>query len=899
MKTQYRYTTLSIALAAALSACGGGGGNTRSDAPPPPPTTPPAPAVCEDENATNTGGLLPCTYRYSGRQDNLLVPVNADLAHGEGFTGKDVKVGVLDDALVPAYAPLEGTVAWQRNYVEGQPETKPGHGTVAATTLLGRATGDFDGGIAPDAQLYMATVCSDVGCDNTRAGEAIRDMGEQGVRIFNASYGGSSVESLDEAAARSYARVYRSLVDVDGLLVSSAGNDGGANPGTIAGMPVVDADFLGRYITAAAGAVDSKGNVTELAEFSNQCGFAAEWCITAPGLVSLPAVPGTEYVSGAQGTSIAAPIVAGAAALVLQAFPWMSARNMQQTILTTATDLGAPGVDAVFGWGLLNVDRAVRGPGQFQGADFVANVQGGNFAFTNDITGDAGLIKEGAGGLGLVGDHTYTGLTRVTAGALALTGTLASDVLVEAGARFGAYGATLGGDYTAEAGSITSVQVGDPLAVTGTATLAGELALRAAKGDYTVQDTETVLTGGTVAGTFDQVTVDSGFFYSATLSYTDQSVIANLTRAKAAANAARMKSAQSVVDGAGQVDALFDFTDSLVLAGNTHGREALVAAAGRLMASDKATAELSLASLTGQVHGTVRAVGVQGALNTGNLLAQRVDALKGDAQDGVWIEANGTDGELARSGYATADYRQSGVTMGLDRNIGDAAVGIALSSGRNRAEIDALGGSYKGDRLGVAVYGRADFGPAYVSGSLAYEEVDVDTRREIVTGNASETVTAKREDASFHGRLEAGYQLGNGFSPFVAGGLIEHQQGAFAEDSQSGLGLAAGKDSATVGYADLGLRYFGTSGAFSYGGLIAGRTLLTGDRANFRGWFTGAPEASFIVAGQAIPSDALRIGGNASFRAANGWEWFGSIGGERASGQSDNVFGSLGVKVSF
>src|SRR5690606_5876893 len=124
-----------------------------------------------------------------------------------------------------------------------------------------------------------------------------------------------------------------------------------------------------------------------------------------------------------------------------------------------------------------------------------------------------------------------------------------------------------------------------------------------------------------------EVTVDSGFFYSATLSYSDKAVTANLTRAKAAANAARMQAAQSVVDGAGQMDALLDYTDSLVLAGNTNGRQALVAAAGRLMASDKAAAGLSLASLAGQVHGTVRAVGVQGALNTGNLLAQRVDAL--------------------------------------------------------------------------------------------------------------------------------------------------------------------------------------------------------------------------------------------------------------------------------
>lgn len=898
MKMQYRYTSLSIALAAALSACGGGGGNTRSDAPPPPTSPPPAPAVCEDENATNAGGALPCTYRYNGRQDNQLVPINADLAHAAGFTGKGVKVGVLDDARVSDYAPLDGSIAWERSYLgEGSVDPRPGHGTVVATALAGRPTSGFKGGVAPDADIYFAAICPDQ-CSNTLANNAIRDMGAEGVRIFNASFGGQTVDALDEAVARSYARSYRSLVPIDGLLVSSAGNDSGDNPGHMAGMPAVSADFVGRYIAAAAGAVDSKGNVSELASFSNKCGFAAEWCITAPGLISLPAIPGTDYTSAAQGTSIAAPIVSGAAALVLQAFPWMSAHNLQQTILTTAADLGEKGVDSVFGWGLLDVNRAVRGPAQFT-STFNANVDSGEYTFGNRISGAGGLEKDGAGILRLTGSNTYRGLTRVVGGTLALDGSIRGNLTVNGGATFQAEGATIGGNYIAKDASITSVRVGDPMTVTGNATLEGELALRAAAGDYTVKDAETVLTAKSVAGTFDDVTVDSGFFYNAALSYSDAAVTANLTRAKVAQNAARMSSAQSVVDGAGQVDALFGYTDSLVLAGNTYGREALVAAAGRLMASDKAAAKTSLSSLTGQVHGTVRAVGVQSALNNGRLLAERVDALKGNAQDGVWVEVNGTDGEMARNGYATADYRQSGITLGLDRNIGNGAVGIALSSGKNRAEIDALGGDYEGDRLGLALYGRADFGPAYVSGSLAYEGVDVETTRVIVSGTEAESVSAKRDDSSYHGRIEAGFQMGNGFAPFLAGGVIEHQQGAFAEGGASGLGLAAGKDATTVGYADLGLRYFRTNGAFTYGGLIAGRTLLTGDRANFRGWFTGAPEASFIVAGQAIPSDALRIGGNMGFRAANGWEWFGSVGGERASGQSDNVFGSLGVKISF
>lgn len=902
MQTQYRRTTLAFALAAALSACGGGGGgdNVRSDPPPPPaPVPPPAPAVCEDDTATNTGGPLPCTYRYNGIEDNHLVPINADLAHKAGFTGKGVKVGVLDDTYRAGYAPLEGAVVWQRDYYASNPEDeKPGHGNGVAATLAGRQTTDFPGGVAPEASIYWGRVCADV-CASAYAGQAIADMGGEGVRIFNASFGGGGAEGLDTAQAIAHARVYRPLLTIDGLLVSSAGNNAMAHPGPIAGMPAVDASFLGHTIVAASVDVDAKGNVTGLSDFSNQCGFSAEWCITAPGRNLFPAIEGTEFQYGGQGTSLSAPAVAGTAALVLQAFPWMSARNMQQTILTTATDLGEEGVDAVFGWGLLNADRAVRGPAMFTGADFVADVGEGESTFSNAISGDRGLVKDGAGLLRLDGAHTYGGLSRVDGGTLALDGSLAGSVAVNAGGTFRAEGARIGGDYTAAADATTSVQVGDPLAVAGTATLAGELALRAAPVDYTVKADETVLTAGTVAGSFDEVTIGSGLFFDATLSYTDTSVVASLTRAQVAQAAAASLAPQSVIDGAGQVDALLGYTDALVLAGHTQGREALVAAASRLMAADVGVAESSLASLTGQVHGTVRAVGVQSALNTGHLLAERVDALKGADADGVWVQASGHDGELARSGYATADYRQSGMTLGVDRSIGSGAVGIALASGKDRASIDALGGSYEGDRLGIALYGRADLGRGYVAGTLAYEAIDVDTRRVIQTGTQFEPVSATRDDASYHGRIETGLQLANGLAPFLAGGVIEHQQGAFAEGGAGGLGLAAVKDSTTVGYADLGLRFTHTSGAFTYGGLLAGRTLLTGDRANFRGWFTGAPEAGFIVAGQAIPSDAVRLGGNVSFRAGNGWEWFGALGGERASGQSDNVFGSLGVKATF
>ncbi len=64
------------------------------------------------------------------------------------------------------------------------------------------------------------------------------------------------------------------------------------------------------------------------------------------------------------GTSQAAPHVSGAAALLVQLWPTLAPAEVVQILLTTATDLGAPGVDSVYGHGLLNVQSAVAPAGE-------------------------------------------------------------------------------------------------------------------------------------------------------------------------------------------------------------------------------------------------------------------------------------------------------------------------------------------------------------------------------------------------------------------------------------------------------------------------------------------------------------------------------------------------------
>ena len=100
--------------------------------------------------------------------------------------------------------------------------------------------------------------------------------------------------------------------------------------------------------TIFVGAYDS--DTEYLTDYSVSAGLAADHFIVADG---------TSLLDTGRGTSYAAPRVTGAIGLISHKFPELSAQARKGLILDTATDLGATGVDAVFGHGLLNVTNAL------------------------------------------------------------------------------------------------------------------------------------------------------------------------------------------------------------------------------------------------------------------------------------------------------------------------------------------------------------------------------------------------------------------------------------------------------------------------------------------------------------------------------------------------------------
>ena len=192
-----------------------------------------------------------------------------------------------------------------------------------------------------------------------------------------------------------------------------------ARTGTPANLPgPLSAAFIGNRqlqgIWLSVVATDRNNRITP---FSNGCGEAATYCLAAPGAWVLSTVYSedgefssfinkTAYASF-QGTSMAAPMVSGAAAVVKGAYPNLTARQVVDILLRSATDLGAPGTDPVYGHGLLNLARALQPIGPTRaaaaGAFGVAAAADTRVAFSSAFGNAAPSQELDFGGLDMFG----------------------------------------------------------------------------------------------------------------------------------------------------------------------------------------------------------------------------------------------------------------------------------------------------------------------------------------------------------------------------------------------------------------------------------------------------------------------------------------------------------------
>lgn len=192
----------------------------------------------------------------------------------------------------------------------------------------------------------------------------------------------------------------------------------------------IDGTILQRQSGQIIG-VTSLGDNKKTAYYSQMCGYTASWCVAAPGGDQLnnrgvvSTVPYDSY-RAIQGTSMAAPVVSGAIAVLIQANPTYNAQDLSRLLFSTTEDLGNPGIDKEFGYGLIRLDRATDGDPSFTlAANATRSVAANTTEYWSRLLNAQGdFTKAGEGILTISGRTNANGNVFAQLGTLAVDGTL-------------------------------------------------------------------------------------------------------------------------------------------------------------------------------------------------------------------------------------------------------------------------------------------------------------------------------------------------------------------------------------------------------------------------------------------------------------------------------------------
>jgi len=250
-------------------------------------------------------------------------------------SGNQVVIAVIDSGADTQHPELAGLILDTFDAI-GSGDRTHAHGTsivgaIAARTRLR--------GTAPGAHILVArafgTNRSSMDGTTTDIIKAIEWAMQRNARIINMSFAGSRDPAIERRLAAARGRGI--------ILVAAAGN---AGPNSAPLYPAANP------IVIAVTATDHQDQIFRAANRGNHIAIAA------PGVdLWLPTVDGNYRMTS--GTSFSAAEITGVIALMLERNPGLSPDAVRRALMSTARDLGAPGLDPLFGAGLVDAYRAI------------------------------------------------------------------------------------------------------------------------------------------------------------------------------------------------------------------------------------------------------------------------------------------------------------------------------------------------------------------------------------------------------------------------------------------------------------------------------------------------------------------------------------------------------------
>lgn len=300
------------------------------------------PAVADvSYNFRRTTTATPNDPAYAQGYQKYLKTIRMSSAWDKVKDARSQVVAVVDTGVDRTHSDLSGKLLTGYNAISpGQaPNDDNGHGTmVAGIVAAGTGNGEGIAGVVWYGRVMPIKVLDGNGQGfDADIAEGITWAADHGAKVINLSLGGTQ-----DSPALADAVKYAAGKGV--VIVAASGNYGDDTTVYPAAYPEV----------LAVGATDNAANLTD---FSS----SGDWVdIAAPGFDITSTYPDDQYAT-ASGTSFAAPITAGVAALVRARYPSLTAAEVQARLKRTARDAGPRGLDPYYGAGFLDAYAAVGG----------------------------------------------------------------------------------------------------------------------------------------------------------------------------------------------------------------------------------------------------------------------------------------------------------------------------------------------------------------------------------------------------------------------------------------------------------------------------------------------------------------------------------------------------------
>lgn len=298
--------------------------------------------------------------------------INALQAHTEGYTGAGVVVAVVDtgvnynheDLSANIWSPANGDCIIRGEFVSGgcpnggydfvnddnMPLDDDNHGTAVAGIIAAEDNSVGVIGVAPDAQLMVIRALTYTSGSLNTIAKSVQFAIENGADVINMSLGsdytGFTLATLQDVIAEAEAA---------GIPVIASSGNSSTNA----------SQFPSRFESViAVGAIQEIATgLNPYQNFETRLGYFSNFGkvdVVAPGMGIITTTDTGGYSDGdLVGTSLAAPYVTGAVALLKQKDPTLTPQEVRNLLQTTATDFGRTGKDDFYGSGLVNVDAAL------------------------------------------------------------------------------------------------------------------------------------------------------------------------------------------------------------------------------------------------------------------------------------------------------------------------------------------------------------------------------------------------------------------------------------------------------------------------------------------------------------------------------------------------------------